>query len=172
MNGEEIRPSYDRSYTYRRLRKSGEFLLLINLTSNGRSKKKTQAIFSFSHDEKRYNLTLSQKSDRYILRISRNGDHDDVEFSFGQVRRGQLQQIAVTFDGRIIECVVDGKVQRTKEVDVRFSEWNRYPIVLGSKSPKDRRWSGTVHSLILLPTSDHEMLADFVPLSNSAGRDR
>lgn len=151
----------DSERVLRQLQKTQQFLLLLNITSTAKKTHKEQLIFSFSEDASHRNLTISHHAGRFVVRVDSGRKRKELELEPGRVRPRRLQQIVLSYSDERLKCFLDGKLTVEKEAVIDFSAWRDYPITVGSKLAKDRRWRGKLHSMILLDADRHELLSDY-----------
>ena len=144
------------------IRKSKAFSIAVSVTCANNSQKGPARILSCSKDTDHRNFTLGQDGKRFIIRI-RTGDRDRNgtahEKSFGTVKPGHKQLVVVTYDGRRLYCYVDGDNRGEHKFSTDFGSWERYSVVAGNEATGGRKWSGTIHSMVVLPTADPKKLS-------------
>jgi len=146
------------------IQKSKQFLIVANVTCRNDDQKGPARILSCSKDASARNFTLAQDGHKFVIRIRssvKDPNGTEHETSFGRVRPGKSQQVAVRYDGRELECYVDGELVAERKFKTDFKSWERFPVVAGNEFSADRPWSGTIHSLVVLPTANRAQLKEF-----------
>ncbi len=146
------------------IQKSKQFLIVANVTCRNDDQKGPARILSCSKDASARNFTLAQDGHKFVIRIRSSANDPngtEHETSFGRVRPGKSQQVAVRYDGRELECYVDGELVAERKFKTNFKSWEQFPVVAGNEFSADRPWSGTIHSLAVLPTADRAQLNEF-----------
>lgn len=144
------------------IRKAKAFSIAISVTCANNSQKGPARILSCSKNTDHRNLTLGQDGKRFIIRIRTGGrDRNGTahEKSFGTVNPGHKQLVVVTYDGRRLYCYVDGDNKGEHKFSTDFGSWERFSVVAGNEVTGGRKWSGTIHSMVVLPTADPKKLS-------------
>ena len=144
------------------IQKSGEFSIIASVTCDNDKQRGPARILSCSKDTEERNFTLGQDGKKFVIRI--RSSREDVngtryETSFGRVRPGKRQQLAVSYDGHHLICVVDGRIEADRKFETDFSSWKRFPVIGGNEYTADREWSGLIHSLVVIPSADPQPVA-------------
>ncbi|MFK7911090.1 MAG: LamG-like jellyroll fold domain-containing protein [Akkermansiaceae bacterium] len=102
-------------------------------------------IFSSSQDGYMRNFSLCQEKDQLVLRLrttatGENGTKPEVKL--GQIKKGKLHRIAITYEPGKLGFFMDGKAIAVKQISGNFSNWKEYQLVLGNEWKDDRPWRG------------------------------
>ncbi len=146
------------------IQKSKQLTIVAHVTCQNEAQAGPARILSCSKDSNERNFTLAQDGKKFVIRIRSSADDSNGirhETSFGRVTPGKAQQIAVRYDGRVLECFIDGELVAERKFKTDFASWERYPVVAGNEFTADRPWAGTIHSLAVLPTADQRLLKPF-----------
>lgn len=146
---------------YEDITKAQKFSIIASVMCENEKQKGPARIVSNSKDSGDRNFTLGQDGKKFVIRIRTSKDDDNGskhETSFGHVKPGTRQDIAVTYDGRRLICFVDGKQVEDRKFKVDFKSWKKFPVSAGNEATGERDWSGRIYSLAVLSSADVEQV--------------